>query len=298
MGRILICGTLAYDDIGTFTSPWSASTRNVKLDRLDRRFGGCAMNIAYNLAGLGHYAVPFAYAGDDYWGDYARHVAAAGISEAGIFGIPGTPSARGIVLTGSDGVQFTAFYPGPSGLDRWQTDLDELLTGPPYDAAIIAPDLPQKMSGCARRLSALPLVVWCPGQYAEMLTAIEIEATLHAAHLLVVNRHEWQALRDRLPEERICQQVARVVITDGPLPVTILPGQISVAVPDPSHGSRHDPTGCGDAFVAALTSALLAQSDIATAVAAGIDLAGRCLACRGAQSHAPGAAAPGPGFAP
>jgi adenosine kinase len=285
VARILICGSLAYDDLGFFATHWSSTTRNVKLDRLDRSFGGCAMNIAYNLAGLGHQAVPLVYAGDDYRGAYARHVTEAGVSEAAIFAIPGTPSARGIVLTGSDGVQFTAFYPGPAGLGRWRDDLEELLTGAPFAAAIIAPDLPEKMAGCAQRLRDLPLVVWCPGQYAELLGAADIEAALDASHLLIVNRHEWLALSAQVAPERLLERVGRVIITDGPQPVTLLPEGTQVPVPADGSAARRDPTGCGDAFAAALVSALMAGAEPAAAVAAGIGLAGRCLACRGAQSH-------------
>jgi adenosine kinase len=285
MARILICGSLAYDDLGTFTSPWTTNTRNIKLDRLDRGFGGCAMNMAYNLAGLGHEAVPLVYAGDDYHGEYARHVTAAGISEAGIFAMQDTPSARGIVLTGADGVQFTAFYPGPSGRGRWRGDLDELLTGAAFHAAIVAPDLPDKMAGCAQRLAHLPFVVWCPGQYAELLTAPDIEAALRGVHLLVANRHEWQALCGRVGAEQLLAQATRVVVTDGPHSITVLPDALSLPVPEVADDGLVDPTGCGDAFVAGLVSALLAGADVPTAVSAGTSLARRCLASRGAQAH-------------
>jgi len=285
VARILICGSLAYDDLGVFATPWSPTLRNVKLERLDRGFGGCAMNIAYNLAGLGHDAVPLVYAGDDYRGDYARHVTAAGISEAGIFVVPGTPSARGIVLTGSDGVQFTAFYPGPSGTDRWQRDLTELLTGAAFAAAVVAPDLPEKMIRCAQQLTQLPLVVWCPGQYAELLVADEIDAILEAVHLLVVNRHEWEAICSRIPEARALGGVRQVIVTDGPGPVTILPQGDTVLVPAQRSDAAEDPTGCGDAFVAALLDALLRGAEATTAVAAAVALAGRCLRFRGAQAH-------------
>jgi adenosine kinase len=285
MARILVCGTLAYDDIGSFASPLSAGTRNVKLDRLDQGFGGCAMNIAYNLAGLGHRPVPFVYAGDDYSGEYARHVAETGISEAGIFRMASTPSARGIVLTGSNGAQFTAFYPGPSGLERWSRDLDAVLADEPFDAAILAPDLPEKMTGCAGRLATVPLKVWCPGQYAELLRRSEIEPVVAAVDLLVVNRHEWQALVSQVPATDLLAAVAQVIITDGANPVELLPGGSRVAVPKLDASARVDPTGCGDAFVAALTSALLGGSRPEAAVAAGVSLAARCLGRRGAQSH-------------
>lgn len=285
MARILVCGTLAYDDIGTFATPLTPETRNVKLTRLDRGFGGCAMNIAYNLAGVGHAPVPFVYVGDDYSGDYARHVARAGISEAGMFRIPGESSARGIVLTGSDGAQFTAFYPGPSGLDRWAGDLEEVLAGEPFAAAILAPDLPEKMLGCARRLAAVPLRVWCPGQYAELLDAGTVCALSEACNLLVVNRHEWQALHGAAPQAASAGADRVVVITDGPRPVTVHPGGRHTEVPAPPADAATDPTGCGDAFVAALVAALLDGAALPLAVRAGIRMAGRCLLWRGAQGH-------------
>ncbi|MDZ7670790.1 MAG: PfkB family carbohydrate kinase [Gammaproteobacteria bacterium] len=285
MSRILISGTLAYDDIGTFTTPLTAVTRNIKLDRLDRAFGGCAMNIAYNLAGLGDEPVPFVYTGDDYSGAYAHHVARCGISEAGIFSIPGTPCARGIVLTGIDGVQFTAFYPGPSGLERWAGDLEQVIAGEPLEAVIIAPDLPEKMAGCAMRLAHLPRRVWCPGQYAELLDRDTVLAVLEACSLLVVNRHEWQALCDRASAEAIRERVERIVITDGPRPVELLPDGTRITVPAAAAAATIDPTGCGDAFVAALTGSLVHGAGLAAAVEAGIGLAGRCLASRGAQTH-------------
>lgn len=285
MARVLVCGTLAYDDIGSFATPLTAETRNVKLDRLVRGFGGCAMNIAYNLAGLGHTPVPFVYAGNDYSGDYARHVARSGISEAGIFRVSTLPSARGIVLTGSDGAQFTAFYPGPSGADRWSRDLDELRSGGAFEAAVIAPDLPDKMAGCAARLDDIPLRVWCPGQYAELLEAHVLDQVLGHCDLLLVNRHEWQAL-DRLADAaHIRRRVEQVVITDGPRPVEVDPERPPIPVPALPGNGETDPTGCGDAFAAGLVAALVNGSNLDAAVRQGIGLAGACFLSRGAQDH-------------
>ncbi len=284
MARILICGTLAYDDIGAFGTPFGVGARNVKLDTLYRGFGGCAMNIAYNLAGLGHQPVPFVYAGDDYSGDYARHVAAAGISEAGIFRISDVPSARGIVLTGSDGAQFTAFYPGPSGLDRCRADL-QVLTDQQFDAAILAPDLPEKMAACAAAVARVPLRLWCPGQYAELLTREQIEAVAGHCQLLVANRHEWEALCRHVDPADLVDGGVRAIVTHGPDPVEILPEARRVPVPPLTSGAAVDPTGCGDAFVAGLVSALLTSAGIEAAVAAGIRLAGCCIRWQGAQRH-------------
>jgi adenosine kinase len=284
MSRVLICGTLAYDDIGEFDVPWSDRLRNVKLTHLHRGFGGCAMNLAYNLTGLGHVAVPFVYVGDDYPGDYARHVAGHAISEAGVFQIEGIPCARGIVLTGPHGVQFTAFYPGPSGLERWRDDLDLLLERGGFDAVIIAADLPQKMAGCARRTAHLPLRIWSPGQYAEMLSAEDVAPHLACGGWLVASRHEWQALLALQPATEWQAAFEQIVITDGALAVQVLPQGETHPVPAPPRVV--DPTGCGDAFTAALVAARLNGAPLAASVQAGIRLAGRCLGHAGAQSHA------------
>lgn len=296
MARALICGTLAYDDIGRFDAPLLPTTRNVKLQRLDRDFGGCAMNIAYTLAGLGHHSVPFVYAGEDYAAGYAHHVARHGISEAGIFRMPAVASARGIVLTGSDGAQFTAFYPGPSGADRWQRDLDDLLTGEPFDVVVIAPDLPEKMIGCAVRCGALGLRVWCPGQYAELLEARDIRTGLAHTSLLVVNRHEWSALASALGgTDALTNLVGQAVVTDGPGAIELVAGsrgpEASEWIAVDRVDRAVDPTGCGDAFVAGVVDRLLAGAGLHTAATEGARLAAGCLRFRGAQRHPVG---PGP----
>jgi adenosine kinase len=285
LARVLICGTLAYDEIGTHDAAPRAGIRNVKLTALHEDFGGCAMNIAYGLAQLGHEAVPLVYVGDDYAPRYAAHVAKHGIREEGIVRVAGTRSARAIILSAADGTQFTAFHPGPTGEHRLAADLDTLLAGPRFDAVVIAPDLPSKSVVCARAAAALALRVWCPGQYAELLDAAELEAMLPHMDLLVANRHEWEALARHMPAGAIAERVSAAVVTGSGAPVTLLPEGIRIDVPPVPADAWRDPTGCGDAFAAALTGALCEGRPLPDAVSAGIALAGRCLRYPGAQNH-------------
>ena len=111
MTSILVCGSLAFDDIGFFDQRLAADTRNVKLTRLYRAFGGCAMNIAYNLKHLGDEPLPFVYVGDDYEPEYQAHLTRLAISQRGVRRVPDALSSRGIVLTDNQGAQFTAFIP-------------------------------------------------------------------------------------------------------------------------------------------------------------------------------------------
>jgi adenosine kinase len=286
MARILICGSLAFDLIGRSDQPLGPATRNVKLDRLDEAFGGCAMNIAYTLARLGHEAVPLVYVGTDYEPVYATHVRKAGISEVGIVHDAAGPCARGIVLTGSDGQQITAFYPGNSGVARLAHDLRGLLERERFDAAILAPDLVRKTRIAAAALAAVPLRVWCPGQYAEFTDAATAVEVSTATNLVVVNRHEHRELFGPDPGTHPAARAARrIVVTDGPGPIEVLPEGLVLRVPPIPTDEWRDPTGCGDAFAAALTGSLADGRALAEAVNAGIEVAGRCLRHPGAQAH-------------
>jgi len=76
--------------------------------------------------------------------------------------------------------------------------------------------------------------------------------------------------------------VRGVVITDGANPVTLLHEKMQIAVPV---APAVDPTGCGDAFAAALVGAKLRGRPLSEAVAAGVQQASRCLRLPGSQSH-------------
>jgi len=77
-GRALICGSLAFDTIMVFGDrfanhilPDKIHILNVSflVPQMRREYGGCAGNIAYNLALLGDDGVPMATVGSDF-GEY------------------------------------------------------------------------------------------------------------------------------------------------------------------------------------------------------------------------------------
>ncbi len=287
MTSILVCGSLAFDDIGFFDQRLDADIRNVKLTRLYRAFGGCAMNIAYNLKRLGDDPLPFAYVGDDYVPEYQAHLTRLEISERGIVKVPDTLSSRGIVLTDQEGAQFTAFYPGPSLQDDHAHKLHRLRTEIDFDAAAIAPDVPEKMLTAAQQLAQIPVRLWCPGQYTEILERQQIDTLMAFANLLIVNAHEWQTLCRQFAEAELRAQVATLIITDGANPVTLHHNNSStqVNVPRISEDRQVDPTGCGDAFAAAYLHYQLAKASPTSATEYAIQQAARCMAQRGCQNH-------------
>ncbi len=92
MSRILVSGSIAYDRImdfaGNFTEhivPDKMHTLSVsfQVDRIKEEFGGCAGNLAYNLALLGESPTIIATAGSDF-GKYAHYLKKLGIDASNI----------------------------------------------------------------------------------------------------------------------------------------------------------------------------------------------------------------------
>ena len=245
------------------------------------------MNIAYNLKRLGDNPLPFVYVGDDYAPDYEAHLKRLEISQRGIVRVPNGLSSRGIVLTGDEGAQFTAFYPGPSLQGDHAMELKKLRMEIDFEAAAVAPDVVEKMLTAAQQLEHIPVRLWCPGQYTELLNRHQIETLVAFANLLIVNAHEWRVLCRRFDESELRSRVATLIVTDGPNPITLHQHLHSrqVQVPVIAGARQVDPTGCGDAFAAAYLHYQLAGESSVHAAEKAIELAAACMAKRGSQNH-------------
>jgi hypothetical protein len=116
----LICGSIAYDNIMVFEDsfrnhilPDQIHILNVAflVPELRREFGGCAINIAYNLKLLGEDPLPMGTAGRDFepyrqWLDQLR------IRQDCIRVLDDVFTAQAFITTDLDDNQITAFHPG------------------------------------------------------------------------------------------------------------------------------------------------------------------------------------------
>ncbi|HEY6823713.1 MAG TPA: PfkB family carbohydrate kinase, partial [Steroidobacteraceae bacterium] len=119
-GRALICGSLAFDTIMVFGDrfanhilPDMIHILNVSflVPQMRREYGGCAGNIAYNLALLGDPGVPMATVGRDF-GAYHEWLARAGVPTEHVRVIDSELTAQAFITTDLDDNQITAFHPG------------------------------------------------------------------------------------------------------------------------------------------------------------------------------------------
>jgi len=116
----VVCGSLAYDNIMVFEGrfgehilPDKVHLLNVAFEvpQLRREFGGCAGNIAYNLALLGEKPLILASTGSDF-GGYRRRIEEWGLDPSLISELPDQLTAQAYIITDLDDNQITAFHPG------------------------------------------------------------------------------------------------------------------------------------------------------------------------------------------
>ena len=116
----LICGSIAFDTVMVFPGrfrdhilPDRIHLLNVSflVPSLRRNFGGCAGNIAYNLALLGGSGAPMATVGHDFapYGEWLRE---RSVDLAHVREVEDEYTAQAFITTDLDDNQITAFHPG------------------------------------------------------------------------------------------------------------------------------------------------------------------------------------------
>lgn len=286
--RILLTGTLAIDYVAAYPGAFSALPRHrginlaVQLDSIERRFGGCAMNIAYTLRQLGDSPSPFVYVGRDFENAYAAHLEAAGMDTSGIHVADAPHSAHGFIFTDREQNQFTGFFGGPGPGTDFGAELRRFAIG--FDYGILAPDLPGNMIAAARALREIGLpYLTDPGQNLTDFAADEARELVGLSNALAVNEFEYRRLRDLAGESLDALEL--LLVTEGERGArwrsrTEGDGR-ECAVP----GRIVDPTGCGDAFRGGFVHARLRGSPVAEAVRAGTVTAAIVLETPGTQTH-------------
>ncbi len=273
---ILVCGTVAFDHIGVTDQPFGE--RNTKLASMQRHFGGCGGNVAYNLAAQGHAHVLVAFAGTSDFAPYAEHMRRVGVNATWIDRSISPSSAQAFIFTAPDGDQFTAFQPVHVTPEQFSDHIHRSLEANMPKLSIVAPDTPHNMLIALQACSHAGTVVWCPGQYSELLSRQEHETMNALADIIIVNRAESR----HLARSRTNDQVR--IITNGAGDIHIENHGVNTRVKVPASVAV-DPTGCGDAFAAGFAVAWLGGAELADACRQGSSLAAPCLGVAGSQNH-------------
>ncbi len=289
----LICGSLAFDTITTFPGrfaqqilPEQVHILNVSflVPTLRREFGGCAGNIAYNLQGLGGQPVVMAAVGSD-GQEYVQRLSGWGVDVSQIAEIADSYTAQAIIITDTDNNQITAFHPGAMQ-SAHQTPVparDDLRI------AIIAPDGRDAMLRHAEQLAQARIpFIFDPGQGLPMFDGDELKRFVRQATWVALNDYEAKMLCDRTGEtlESMSRSHLKgVIVTLGPDGCEVWDQGTRTHVPGVKATEVVDPTGCGDAFRAALLFGLERNWALQRCVELGNRLGALKIAERGGQNH-------------
>ena len=289
---ILICGSLAFDTIMTFEGRFAEQILPSQLHILNvsflvpglrREYGGCAGNIAYGLRQLGSPAVPLAMVGNDAQ-DYLARMRSLGVDTRFVGTTADNYTAQAMIMTDRDNNQITAFHPGAMS----QAHQNVVPRDAGLRLAIVSPDGRDAMLQHAQQLhdAGIPFV-FDPGQGLPMFNGEELRRFIELATWVTVNDYEGKMLSDRtgLGFEAIAQQVQGLIVTLGEQGCEVWEQGRKTLVPPVKAREVLDPTGCGDAFRAALLHGLSQGWALRRCAELGNRIGAEKIASRGGQNY-------------
>jgi adenosine kinase len=262
MGRIAVTGSVAFDTIMVFPGRFSEHILPDKthlinvsflVNRLERRRGGTAANIAYTLALLGERPLLCAAVGSDF-AEYGAALSRAGVDTSAALGCDDVPTASCFITTDHDDNQITAFFPGAMAR---AADIDLRLTEG-VEHVVVAPDAPDGMAVHIEQACEIGAkLVFAPAQQIPAIADSTLRAGLDNAWLVVGNDYEIELVRNRTGRDvRALAERSIVALTRGGRGSELHQGGEVVEVPAVPARQVVDPTGAGDAYIAGLLAGL------------------------------------------
>lgn len=289
---VLICGSAAYDSILLFPDRFKDHILPDKIHMLNvsflvpemrREFGGCAINIAYNLKLLGDVAYPMASVGHDF-GPYRESLQHKGVPLDYVKVIDSEFTAQAFITTDLDDNQITAFHPGA----MQHAHLNRVTDAAGIGLGVVAPDGRQAMIEHAGQFAAAGIpFIFDPGQGLPMFDGEDLRCFIEQATWVAVNDYEWQVLQQKTgwSVRDITSRVKALVVTRGAAGSVIYTASDSYEIGCAKPAAVVDPTGCGDAFRAGLIHGILRGDDWQTIGRLGSLMGAIKIESRGPQNH-------------
>ena len=288
----VICGSLAFDTIMSFQGRFSEQILPDQLHILNvsflvpalrREFGGCAGNIAYGLKQLGGRPLPMATVGSD-GAEYVARLQGLGISTEFIREVADSYTAQAMIMTDRDNNQITAFHPGA----MMQAHTVQVTARSDIALGIISPDGRDAMLQHAEQFKAANIpFVFDPGQGLPMFDGKELAHFVELATWVTVNDYEARLLSDRtgLSCAELSKRVQGLIVTLGAEGCEVWVAGEKTVVPPVTAADVLDPTGCGDAFRAALLFGLEKGWPLLKCAELGNRVGAHKIASRGGQNY-------------
>jgi adenosine kinase len=290
----MITGSIAFDTLMSFPGRFSEhllpdQLENISVsflvDSLTKRRGGCAANIAYNLALLGEKACLVGTVGEDF-GEYRKTLEDTGVDTSGVRVITGEYTASFFANTDLSGNQIASFYTGAMRYAR-DISLRELSTDK-QTLVVISPNDPEAMNRMVRECQELKVsYMYDPGQQIIRLEGEDLKKGILGAACVIMNEYELGMMKKKtgMAEDEITEGCGTLVVTLGEKGSRIVSGGREWIIPPVKPGVIADPTGVGDAFRAGLLKGMSREFPWDLAGRMGSLAAAYVLETDGPQNH-------------
>jgi len=283
---------MAYDTIMVFKDQFKNHILPEKIHILNvaflvpdmrREFGGCAGNIAYNLAMLGGDPAIMATIGSDAQ-PYMERLATLRLATDHLRKVDEVHTAQAFITTDLDDNQIIAFHPGAMNYSH----LNSVKAAAGVKLGIVAPDGRDGMLLHAREFeeAGIPFI-FDPGQGLPMFNGEELLDFVGRATYVTVNDYEAQLLEERTGRkvQELAKGVKALIVTRGGEGSTIYAAGREIAIPSVKPAAVIDPTGCGDAYRAGLLLGIARGYDWETTGRLASLVGSIKIASRGGQNH-------------
>ena len=290
----IICGSVAIDTILTFVGDFSEQILPDQIHKLNvsfyvpgmrKEYGGCAGNIAYALKQLGGDPLPMGAVGPDA-GDYLDRFKKMGIDTRLIMVDNTSYTALCTIMTDKGNNQITGFHPGAmANAHKNLIAADEKSKG--AKIGIISPDGRDAMWDHAHQFKAAGIgFIFDPGQQLPVFNGAEHKELIEMADYVTVNDYEGAMLTEKTgwSLSDISHKVKALIVTLADQGCEIWTNGSKVHVPGVKATAVVDPTGCGDAFRAALLFGLERGWDVARCCELGNKIGAAKIATQGGQN--------------
>jgi adenosine kinase len=263
---IIVTGSVAFDYLMSFPGRFEEHILPERLDQISVSFlvdsmrkerGGCAPNIAFNLALLGERPTVMATVGKDF-GEYRASLEQAGVDTSAVVEVEDEFTASFFVNTDEDNNQIASFYIGA------MARADELsfrsLDFADIEMVTISPNAPAAMVKYACECQEMKLpYIYDPSQQIVRLSSEELLAGMRGARLLIVNEYEFAMIRSRtdMCDAELLALPDHTIITRGEEGSTIHADGEEIWIPSIPPESLAEPTGVGDAYRAGVIKGML-----------------------------------------
>lgn len=286
---VLVTGSLAFDINFKFPGVFSDELKSANLDHPSlsfftpsfvSNFGGCAGNIAYNLALLNVPHVLAGTIGHDS-SEYIKHLQDNNVNTS-FLQISPEATARCVLFSDRVGAQINSFFPGAMSTPYDRKEV-------PFDVAdinlvIIAPNDPHEMIQWSQFAAEHEIPsIFDAGQAIHGLNHNQLSAGINLAEYLIFNKSEHELAVKKLgwdPRET----GKPVIITDSSRGSIIYHKNEAEHIPASPIKELVDPTGAGDAYRAGLIQGIL-NGNLVEGCYVGSDLAAIKVQTAGSQLH-------------